>query len=76
MSFETFLDLLVKLSATLFPENDLKTACDQMIEKYFLPIYDVIMKETIAGDISSIVSKEVDLDELKPFIGVGPRIKF
>lgn len=70
MSFDTFLNLLIKLSATLYPENDLKSACDSLIEKHFLPIYDTIMKDTIAGDVAGIVSKDVDVDELKPFIGV------
>jgi hypothetical protein len=71
MSFDTFLDMLVKISAALFPDKELRAASDAMIEKYFLPIYETIMKETIAGDISSLVSKEVDLDELKAFIGVA-----
>jgi hypothetical protein len=70
MSFDTFLNLIVKLAATLYPKNDIKSACDTFIEKYFMPIYETIMKETIAGDVANIVAKEVELDELKPFIGV------
>lgn len=70
MTFDTFLDLLVKLAVALFPDNELRSATDKMIENYFFPIYETIMKETIAGDISNLVTKEVDLEELRPFIGV------
>lgn len=70
MTFETFLDLLVKIAAVLQPDVELRMATDSMIEKYFAPIFEMIMKETIAGDISSLVRKEVDLEELRAFIGV------
>jgi hypothetical protein len=70
MTFDTFLDLLVKIAAVLQPDAELRIAADSMIEKYFTPIYETIMKETIAGDISSLVRKEVDIEELRAFIGV------
>jgi hypothetical protein len=71
MTFDTFLDLLIKIGVTLYPDDELRTATDNMIEKFFLPIYETIMKETIAGDISSLVRKEVEMEELRAFIGVS-----
>lgn len=70
MTFETFLNLLVKIAANLYPDQDVRGSIDATIEKYFLPIHETIMQETIAGDIYNLVSKEVVSEELQPFVGV------
>ena len=69
MTFETFLDLLVKLATLVSPNADLKKSLDAIIEKYFVPLYKTIMTETIAGDVSTIVNKSMEPSELRPFYG-------
>jgi hypothetical protein len=70
MTFDTFLDLLVRLATIVYPDMDLRKSTDTLIEKYYIPLYKTIMKDTIAGDVSEIVNKEVEQAELRPFLGV------
>lgn len=70
MDFDTFLNLLIKIAAQLFPEAELKQAAEELIERYFVPVYKTIMKDTTAGDVAEIVSKEIEPEELKPLAGV------
>lgn len=70
MEFDTFLNLLIKIAIQISPDLELKQASEDMIERYFVPIYNTIMKETVAGDVFGIVNKEIESEELRAFYGV------
>jgi hypothetical protein len=75
MSFETFLNLLIKIALTLYPSNDPRKAADQMIEKYFVPVHEMILRETYVGSVIEIIQKPIDFEESRPFLSVHENLR-
>ena len=70
MSFDTFLNTIIKLAVLVFPNKDARQASDSFIQEHIRPLYGMIMKATIIGDVNELVNSELLAEELRPFLEV------